>query len=75
MGWHSDAKKNLKKMDYRLCKFWCPNEDLPSNTETARGIELIRQLVSDEDETQTHWQHSTPPTRITILGKSYFPNN
>jgi alkylated DNA repair dioxygenase AlkB len=73
MGWHSDAEKNLKKngaiasVSFAERKFTFKHRD---SKETVSGT-YPRQLVSDEDETQTHWQHRLPPLRITTPRVSY----
>jgi hypothetical protein len=68
MGWHSDAE-NLKKMELSP-QVLVPNENLPSNTETARKQyhrTYPRQLVSDEDEPKLTGSTATPLHALLLL--------
>jgi alkylated DNA repair dioxygenase AlkB len=69
MGWHSDAEKDLKKNGaIASVSFGAERKFTFKHRDSKETVSqnLSRQLVSDEDETQTHWQHRLPPTtRIT----------
>jgi len=68
MAWHSDAEKDLKKNGaIASLSFGAERKFLFKHKITNQKIELILEhgsLLIMKDNTQTHWLHRLPPTKL-----------
>jgi alkylated DNA repair dioxygenase AlkB len=73
MGWHSDAEKDLKKNGaIASMSFGAERKFAFKNKESKETISMMLQngsLLVMKDETQTHWLHRLPPTRLVIKAR------
>jgi alkylated DNA repair dioxygenase AlkB len=68
MSWHSDAEKNLKKNGaIASMSFGAERKFAFKHKETKETVSRILQngsLLTMKGETQTHWLHRLPPTKL-----------
>jgi alkylated DNA repair dioxygenase AlkB len=68
MGWHSDAEKNLKKNGaIASISFGADRKFTFKHKESKETVSRILQngsLLLMKDETQSHWLHRLPPTKL-----------
>ncbi|NRT12792.1 alpha-ketoglutarate-dependent dioxygenase AlkB [Flavobacterium sp. 14A] len=68
MAWHSDGEKDLKKNGaIASMSFGAERKFAFKNKTTKETIQVILQngsLLVMKDETQTHWLHRLPPTKL-----------
>ncbi|WP_026707535.1 alpha-ketoglutarate-dependent dioxygenase AlkB family protein [Flavobacterium frigidarium] len=68
MAWHSDGEKDLKKNGaIASMSFGAERKFAFKNKHTKETITIILQngsLLVMKDETQTHWLHRLPPTKL-----------
>jgi len=68
MAWHSDGEKDLKKNGaIASLSFGAARKFAFKHKETNHKIELILEhgsLLIMKDETQTHWLHRLPPSKL-----------
>jgi alkylated DNA repair dioxygenase AlkB len=68
MGWHSDAEKNLKKNGaIASMSFGADRKFTFKHKESKETVSRILQngsLLLMKDETQSHWLHRLPPTKL-----------
>jgi alkylated DNA repair dioxygenase AlkB len=68
MSWHSDAEKNLKKNGaIASMSFGAERKFAFKHKETKETVSRILQngsLLAMKGETQTHWLHRLPPTKL-----------
>ena len=68
MAWHSDGEKDLKKNGaITSMSFGAERKFAFKNKTTKETIQVILQngsLLVMKDETQTHWLHRLPPTKL-----------
>lgn len=68
MAWHSDGEKDLKKNGaIASLSFGAERKFAFKHKETKQTISLILEngsLLVMKDETQTHWLHRLPPTKL-----------
>lgn len=68
MGWHSDAEKNLKKNGaIASMSFGAERKFAFKHKESKETVSKILQngsLLVMKDQTQTHWLHRMPPTKL-----------
>jgi alkylated DNA repair dioxygenase AlkB len=68
MAWHSDAEKDLKKNGaIASLSFGAERKFAFKHKETKETVSRILQngsLLVMKDQTQTHWLHRLPPTKL-----------
>ena len=68
MSWHSDGEKDLKKNGaIASLSFGAERKFAFKHKETKQKIDFILEhgsLLVMKDETQSHWLHSLPPTKL-----------
>jgi len=68
MGWHSDAEKDLKKNGaIASMSFGAERKFVFKHKETKETVSIILEnssLLVMKDETQSHWLHRLPPTKL-----------
>ena len=70
MAWHSDAEKDLKKNGaIASLSFGAERKFSFKHKETKEKIDLVLEhgsLLLMKDETQSHWLHRLPPTKLVM---------
>ncbi len=68
MAWHSDGEKDLKKNGaIASLSFGAERKFAFKHKDTKKKVELILEhgsLLIMKDDTQTHWLHRLPPTKL-----------
>lgn len=70
MAWHSDAEKDLKKNGaIGSLSFGAQRKFAFKHKETKETVSILLEhgsLLVMKDETQTHWLHRLPPTKLVL---------
>ncbi len=73
MAWHCDAEKDLKKNGaIASLSFGAERKFVFKHKQTKETVSLILEhgsLLMMKDETQTHWLHKLPPTKLITTAR------